>query len=578
MQNKPWRERLTPQGLATETGAIGDKFRFSNTPNWFDDYLNPAAMIGDMASGLGRIPLNVQQGNYGQAALAVGMPLGVGALAGIGAQGTKQFVNNLVNPLAGTGEAFNNLGNKYLPNAYKLNPFAGKLNRYNRVVGQDAIEDITNTGLIRTNPQAGVMTGIGLRQTPYPSFGKGKPRQAYIDQTIQQGKTPYIISTDRPMATSTLGRHGKGSTMFPIDENYVPGSKNYLSQFPANEAKVFEGSPHWLKGYSEVKKPPISSVDDVGRGFKSEIDWSNWNKEIPENKALMQEYNTIEQQTKANGTWMKYSDGTPFTGTPEQFIQMNSKNVIGYSGGNLKYSENMYKQDLHRGAHQHIDDFANRDAEWATFLTDNKLNAESYATSDGLPKKYYHPDVDGSGEWVDGIYQLGFPQNLPKVVGNAEGRNWRLLNYDSKIAEGVKSPKIVKYHNEALRDAETLKHYGLKNVDNSKDYLSTDIYANYIKNSTNPEGIAQINNVKDQMGFATNIPTNTVYAIDANKVPLKSLRHNNGMFDMTNPNIYKGLAPIGIGTAIATQKQKNEPYKLGGSIKIKKSSDWEIMD
>ena len=40
-------------------------------------------------------------------------------------------------------------------------------------------------------------------------------------------------------------------------------------------------------------------------------------------------------------------------------------------------------------------------------------------------------------------------------------------------------------------------------------------------------------------GFSTDIPTNTVYAVDAERVPLKSLMYNNGMFDMTNPNIYK---------------------------------------
>ena len=102
-QNLP----LTPQNLATETQAIGDKLRFfPNAPSdsfkgVVDDYLNPFKMIGDMASGLGSVPYNIQQGNYGQAALAVGIPLGVGALAGIGVNSTKQFVNNLVNPVAG---------------------------------------------------------------------------------------------------------------------------------------------------------------------------------------------------------------------------------------------------------------------------------------------------------------------------------------------------------------------------------------------------------------------------------------------------------------------------------------------
>ena len=40
----------------------------------------------------------------------------------------------------------------------------------------------------------------------------------------------------------------------------------------------------------------------------------------------MREYNAIEQQAKATGTWMKNPDGTDFPGTPEQFVQQNSNN------------------------------------------------------------------------------------------------------------------------------------------------------------------------------------------------------------------------------------------------------------
>jgi len=104
--SKPLRKRLTPENLAQETGATGDKLRFfPNDPDSFiDEYLNPFKMIGDMASGLGRIPLNIKQGNYGQAAMSVATPLVVGATAGLGAKSAGQFVNNLANPLAGTGQ------------------------------------------------------------------------------------------------------------------------------------------------------------------------------------------------------------------------------------------------------------------------------------------------------------------------------------------------------------------------------------------------------------------------------------------------------------------------------------------
>ena len=46
--------------------------------------------------------------------------------------------------------------------------------------------------------------------------------------------------------------------------------------------------------------------------------------------------------------------------------------------------------------------------------------------------------VNKPGEQVDGIYQLAFPNNLPTVTGNANGRSWRLLDYDDRIARGFK--------------------------------------------------------------------------------------------------------------------------------------------
>jgi hypothetical protein len=159
---------------------------------------------------------------------------------------------------------------KLLPQTYKINPFAGKLGTYNRVVGQDAVDDILESGLVRVNEDAGVAHDLGpfgviKRTTPYPSFAKALPQKQYANQVIAQGKKPYIISTDRAMKASNLGRHGKGSTQFPIDE-----TGKYMSGFPASEAKVFEyaDKPHWLRGYKEVPKElpgsPNSTIMKLG--------------------------------------------------------------------------------------------------------------------------------------------------------------------------------------------------------------------------------------------------------------------------------------------------------------------------
>ena len=107
--NPNWREVL-----ARETQSTGDKFRlFPQEDSFIDNYLNPAVMVGDMASNLGQSPYQAeQQDSYMPYVTSVGTPLAVGALAGLGTNSTSQFANNLLNPLAGTGDLVKGAFNK----------------------------------------------------------------------------------------------------------------------------------------------------------------------------------------------------------------------------------------------------------------------------------------------------------------------------------------------------------------------------------------------------------------------------------------------------------------------------------
>jgi hypothetical protein len=351
-----------------------------------------------------------------------------------------------------------------------------------------------------------------------------------------------------------------------LTDGYVKGKPLTAKQRKYFGAIASGATPLKAIDGADIEKAQLGKIlkwgKDIYKGakkFNSTIDWAKWNKEIPTNNALMTEYNAIEGATKKNGTWMKNSDGSAFKGSPEQFVQQNSENFKrAYPDG--------FKEG-YRGGKQHVDDFVNRDRnDWATFLTDNKKNAESYATSDGLNKEFFNPAVNKPGEWVDGIYQLAFPSNLPTVTGNANNRSWRLLNYDNRIEQGLTNNN-VNVHNTNLRNipANEIEGYNIQGFNPSNKYLSTDDYASYVKNTNNPEAIAEIKNVRDQMGFSTDIPTNTVYAVDAERVPLKSLLYNNGMFDMTNPNIYKAIVPGAIGAGAASQM--TGPIQEGGQFK-----------
>jgi hypothetical protein len=95
--NPNWKEVL-----ARETQSTGDKFRlFPNDPHSFiDDWLNPGVMIGDMVSGLGAAPYEMERQESMMPLLTgIGAPLLAGALGGIGAKTNKQFINNMFNPV-----------------------------------------------------------------------------------------------------------------------------------------------------------------------------------------------------------------------------------------------------------------------------------------------------------------------------------------------------------------------------------------------------------------------------------------------------------------------------------------------
>jgi len=237
------------QDLANETGAIGDKIALQNIPyvgKYIPNILDVTQGIGNMASGLGRIPLNLEKGNYGQAALSVAMPLGVGALAGVGAENTGQFVNNLVNPLAGTGELINNLGNKYLPNVYKLNPWAFKPQEgmMYRGVGEPAITDAIESGIIRQNP-SGRYSGTDLFVSPNYNVANMYSTSAKLaDKNVKKA----LIEI--PKDAANFIQHDKFGFHFRTSD-----------VIPTSKAKLYKQD--WLKGYKEVPKPttPEDLVD-----------------------------------------------------------------------------------------------------------------------------------------------------------------------------------------------------------------------------------------------------------------------------------------------------------------------------
>jgi hypothetical protein len=323
---------------------------------------------------------------------------------------------------------------------------------------------------------------------------------------------------------------------------------------------------------------------------KSSIDWNKWSSDAADNPSVVKHLNEIEKKSKKSGTWMKdfdIKDGkvifkdTPFKGTPEEFVVQQSDNFRKAFPNGV---ETMYT-----GSNRHIFDYANHD-EWgkgskAIFGTSSEANAGAYGWDDvnNKAKPNFNPQdprltYEGemrNGDFEGGVHKLGFSKDIPFVTGEGGGRGWRLVDWNDNVAKGTKlrprnNESLVKEHNDFLQDiynnGDYLKRdYDIDGFNPNKEYLSTDLYANYITNPSNPEAVAKVNNTIDTMGKRYMLPQ-TTFALDPKRVPVKSMRHNI-MFDMDNPNIYKSILPaigtgaVGIG---AVDKYYNNQQQAAG--------------
>ena len=292
---------------------------------------------------------------------------------------------------------------------------------------------------------------------------------------------------------------------------------------------------------SPYLKIPLAGIKNPfkNKNFKSEINWANWNKEIPENVPLMQEYNAIEQTTKANGTWMKNFDGSKFKGTPEQFVQQNSENFKkAYKKGfNTGYRGQRIPTDIMDGG---------KYPSGITFLGD-KDQAMTYGETwkKSHSGKIYQPGMVDPKE--PALYELIYPNsNNKKIITHSNVRDWREL-IDNEVASQM---------DEYLLELRGKSKKG-------EQFITTDDVANFVdKNNLDYAYLPKIRDYgrKPNRRFFNVFPGKSVgNTVVVNSKPgnyLKSRWYNNGMFDMTNPNIYKAVIPTMLGLGALNQKQE----------------------
>jgi hypothetical protein len=113
--------------------------------------------------------------------------------------------------------------------------FANEKESYRVIVGDEAFNDIVESGVVRTNAKnkggQSLAEKLANRPTLYPSFSRGSASMDYANSNPNH----YIIVTDdASIQPSKSGRHGKGTTMFPTDEN-----GNHLESLDGKKVKVY---------------------------------------------------------------------------------------------------------------------------------------------------------------------------------------------------------------------------------------------------------------------------------------------------------------------------------------------------
>ncbi len=249
--------------------------------------------------------------------------------------------------------------------------------------------------------------------------------------------------------------------IIPLDKSIISELKRY-KELGGSLPKAQKGLG-WLRPYAKKGVKYLQDLFESTNDFKSQIDWGKWNKAIPENQKLLQEYNLIEETTKANKTWMKNADGSAFAGTPEQFVQMKSGNFQKAFGDSKVQDILMHRTD------EVFDVF---DPKKIGSRTDNGFYGEGF---------YFHPE--DIAKRYDNFYgNISMPSYV-NIVNPYTGK--QTIEVGKQLAKDI--------------DGRIIMGRSGSDVVRPVEYMST-----------NP------NNIKSAIG-------------------------NDGMFDLTNPNIYKQL-------------------------------------
>lgn len=375
-----------------------------------------------------------------------------------------------------------------LRNAWKLNPKAYQYNLPEntmwRGLGQEGMEDAVSSGLFRA------------KQNVIPEYYPGTKLQ--INKSF--GTNPYFTPKFKTAATygdNYLAEVPRDAANWSQRYKRSDWSQVADRPIPISEGRILQKD--WLKGYKPVEIPSSS------QSFKSEIDWAKWNPETPNYPELINEYNTIEESTKKAGTWMKNPDGSPFQGTPEQFIQQQSSYFKKAFGNSKLVNPDGSPTFQYHGGKKGYEKFL-------TPQDKGYIKRDSYTGDQGI---YFTPSKSRAKS-----YSRNTPKNEREIYQT-------YINMENPYSGRIKGA------------------YG-------KDQIINEQYEDLLRNDY--DGII------DKNLFPYHRQT---IVFDPKRI--KSAVGNVGFFDMTNPNIYKAVAPVGASLGVGASQLQQKKY---GGLKM----------
>jgi hypothetical protein len=256
MDNRANTSYEDPSGLDVALGVV-------NPFAWIDGAATVLKSTKDIATGEAT---GSDYGTVGVSAAAAALGLRGSGAKRVGDKISK-FMNNMYNPAAGVG-----LKKVDVPTPTRkkevldISDFNKENEYYRVVVGDEAFNDIVQTGTVRTKPPVDKVTNkeglISLDRrgsTAYPSFSKGK---ASIEYAKENPNNYIVVTADESIKPSIAGRHGKGTTMFPTSSE-----GKHLKELAADKVKVYK---HMGDGkYELVEHMPTTKKMSKG-GFVSQ--------------------------------------------------------------------------------------------------------------------------------------------------------------------------------------------------------------------------------------------------------------------------------------------------------------------